>query len=130
MRLTTLTKYVLINAYFRLVILAIPFSRYKRDLEEGVGRGAPRGLARWVGDCVYEASGYFPPATCLSRAMAAQFILSRKGYASKIQVGVARDRNKIIAHAWLITGNYVVVGNEHNELSRYRLITEFKAPNS
>jgi hypothetical protein len=50
-------------------------------------------------------------AACLPQAMVAKFMLKRRGYASTLHLGVARDRaGALIAHAWLDGGGMTVVG--------------------
>jgi hypothetical protein len=43
--------------------------------------------------------------------LAAQFLLSRRGYASRLRIGVARGPNDgLRAHAWLESDGMVVLG--------------------
>jgi hypothetical protein len=49
-------------------------------------------------------------ASCLSRALAAHAMLRRRGVASRLCLGVARDEGELVAHAWLEVGNDKVVG--------------------
>jgi len=60
----------------------------------------------------------------LSRALAAQFVLKRKGFASTMCIGVAKTDGEFLAHAWLTTGDQVVVGNENGELTKFKLLTK------
>jgi hypothetical protein len=75
-------------------------------------RWAVRGAARVV-----------PRASCLTQALAAQFVLARLGHPSQIQVGVAKDPSgRLLAHAWLISDGRVVIGGSARELARYSLL--------
>ncbi|MGV3633975.1 MAG: lasso peptide biosynthesis B2 protein [Pseudorhodoplanes sp.] len=54
-------------------------------------------------------------AQCLPRALAAHAMLRRRGIASKLCLGVARDGRDITAHAWIETGGRVLVGGEDQQ---------------
>jgi hypothetical protein len=49
-------------------------------------------------------------APCLPTALAAQFMLRRRGIASKLCLGVRRDVSALAAHAWLEIDKQVVFG--------------------
>jgi Transglutaminase-like superfamily len=47
---------------------------------------------------------------CLPRALAAHAMLRRRGIASRLCLGVARDRDALSAHAWVEIGDDKIVG--------------------
>ena len=49
-------------------------------------------------------------APCLPRALAAHAMLRRRGIASRLCLGLARDRGALNAHAWIEIGNDKIVG--------------------
>jgi hypothetical protein len=49
-------------------------------------------------------------ALCLPRALSAQAMLRRRGIASRLCLGVARDRVALCAHAWVEIGDDKIVG--------------------
>jgi len=49
-------------------------------------------------------------ALCLPRALAAQAMLRRRGIASRLCLGVARDCHALSAHAWVEIGDDKIVG--------------------
>jgi hypothetical protein len=49
-------------------------------------------------------------ALCLPRALAAHAMLRRRGIASRLCLGVARDRDALTAHAWVEIGDDKIVG--------------------
>ena len=60
---------------------------------------------------VTRAGGRVPRATCLTRAIAASVMLGRRGVPASIRFGVARDAGgKLIAHAWVESGERIVIG--------------------
>ena len=50
------------------------------------------------------------PGTCLVRALALQRLLADHGHASELRIGVARSGTGLMAHAWLVQGDRVLVG--------------------
>jgi hypothetical protein len=56
---------------------------------------------------------------CLPRAVAAHAMLRRRGIASRLCLGVARDQGALAAHAWVEVGtNRIVGGTEAAEFTR------------
>lgn len=49
-------------------------------------------------------------ASCLPRALAAHAMLRRRGIASRLCLGVAREKSELIAHAWVEIGHDKIVG--------------------
>lgn len=57
------------------------------------------------------ASRYFPGATCLTQALAARALLSRRGVVSVLRIGVARaDNGQLQAHAWVEHDGEIAIG--------------------
>jgi Transglutaminase-like superfamily len=50
-------------------------------------------------------------ALCLPRALAAHAMLRRRGIASRLCLGVARDQGALSAHAWVEIGDDKIVGS-------------------
>ncbi|RUU06930.1 lasso peptide biosynthesis B2 protein [Mesorhizobium sp. USDA-HM6] len=60
---------------------------------------------------VAAAARLVPGASCLTQALAGQYLLARQGSASNIRIGVRRDTGaELRAHAWLVSGNHIVLG--------------------
>lgn len=60
---------------------------------------------------VAAAARFVPRASCLTQALAGQYILARQGSASKISIGIEQDTGtQLKAHAWLMSGNHIVLG--------------------
>lgn len=64
-------------------------------------------------------SRYVPGASvCLTRALAAQTMLARRGHPALLRIGVARDeQRRLQAHAWVESAGEAVIGGEN--LDRY-----------
>jgi hypothetical protein len=60
---------------------------------------------------VEAADRLVPRTTCLVRALAAQALLGRRGYASQLRFGVAGGSGRTFeAHAWLERDGHVLIG--------------------
>jgi len=108
--------------FFRLALSLVGYNAAKRVLKEDNQARTPvaPAFARRTAMAVNQAAHFVPRATCLVRSMAAKFLLDRKSYASSICVGIAKDAGApLAAHAWLESGDLIVVGNEEHQLSRY-----------
>jgi hypothetical protein len=62
-------------------------------------------------------------ALCLPRALAAHAMLRRRGIASRLCLGVAREGGELAAHAWVEIGNNKIVGGP--EADRFTRLAEF-----
>lgn len=62
-------------------------------------------------------------AKCLPRALAAQAMLRRRGIASRLCLGVARQGEALSAHAWIELGQEAIVGGA--EATRFTRLVEF-----
>lgn len=62
-------------------------------------------------------------ALCLPRALAAQAMLRRRGIASRLCLGAARDSEALAAHAWIELGHEVIVGGGAEQPRFTRLVT-------
>ena len=90
-------------------------------------RQDPRRAADRIIWSVITAARYFPHATCLTQAIAAQALLSRSGHASRIEIGVAKDRtSRFEAHAWLVCNGRIVLGGP--ESARYTPLLALEEP--
>ena len=78
------------------------------------GRPLPGSAQVAVQDVVWavrRVSRAIPGATCLTQALAAQLLLSRRGYSSRLRIGVARaPGGGLRAHAWIEIDGVVVLG--------------------
>ncbi len=57
-------------------------------------------------------SRYLPGArSCLVQSLAAQAMLARRGFASRLRIGVAKDENRRLrAHAWVECDGKILIG--------------------
>lgn len=62
-------------------------------------------------------------ALCLPRALAAHAMLRRRGIASRLCLGVAREGRELTAHAWVEVGENKIVSDP--EIGRFTRLAEF-----
>lgn len=88
---------------------------------------APREERETVAWGVERAARLVPGATCLTQALAAQYLLARRGFSSRVRIGVAlKAGTTVTAHAWLTSGDSVVIGGGP-ALARYAWLTDLGA---
>lgn len=120
----------------RLLVKYVPFGRYKKWMvtgEEIVARGladgesataarppirpTERAVPRKVGRVVRDVAERVPfEAVCLPQAMAAQWMLRRRGLSSRLVIGARRRPGEDLElHAWLLSDGKGVVGHQEAE---------------
>ena len=62
------------------------------------------------------------PGTCLIRALALQRFLSLHGFASELRIGVAPSPAGLLAHAWLLDGDRILIGGGE-EAESFKVLT-------
>lgn len=101
----------------RLALLTIPFRHIleatnrlnRRHQVRRVSAIAPFRAARRIS----QAAAWSPvPTTCLSRTLAAYFLMSRLGYPSTPRIGVTRANGTFGAHAWLECPDGLIIGDK------------------
>ena len=78
------------------------------------------GWVRWAVETVAEKPRM--QAACLPRALAAQAMLRRRGLASRLCLGVAREGEGLSAHAWLELGQDMIIMGEAQAVRFTRLV--------
>ena len=120
-------KWLVVRAAFWLGIARIrlaisPFRRLAKGLardSDAPGVDADPEFIERVGFAVRAAANNVPwRSDCFPQTIAARTLLSRKGYATTIHLGVEKDgEGDLAGHAWLTCGDTVVTGGD--DLDRY-----------
>lgn len=92
-------------------------------------RGEPRapapvelGRVAWG---VRAASRLIPGATCLTQALAGQYLLGRAGIASTVRIGVNASGDKgFAAHAWLVSDSTILLGAATEDPAAFTPLTD------
>lgn len=115
----------------RMYILFFPFNKLKKRMGK-VKAESPEVVdintvreARNIGRTVLHAASYTPwQSKCLVQALAAQWMLKRKGISTTIYLGVKKDKqNNMLAHAWTRCGSYYVTGGYNRQ--GYAVVAKF-----
>jgi hypothetical protein len=120
-RLRTLPGALAVVLFVRLCLRLLPVRAWGRATarHRRVRRPAMRDTQTAAQDVVWavrSVSRVVPGATCLTQALAAQVLLSRRGCMSRVRIGVARGpAGGLLAHAWLESDGVVVLGGPHVE---------------
>lgn len=87
---------------------------------------------REVAWSVTATSRLVPKATCLTQALAGQYLLARHGGCSVIRVTFPAftTGSGFKPHAWLFAGPTILLGGSGQDFASHRLISEFQADGS
>jgi hypothetical protein len=105
-------------AAVRLALRFLSFERLQALACRWVGRAATPVSSDRIVWAVEAAARHIPASSCLSKALAAQALLARHGYASQLMIGVTKDEAcRLEAHAWITCQDRVLIGGP--ETGRY-----------
>lgn len=112
--------------FYRAALAIVPYRlvKYALPTAGAASVAPPWALARtrWA---VSNASRAAFGATCLPQALAANALLSFQGYASVVRIGVRRGESGVVqAHAWVLSENRVVVGDDGECLKTFTPLTD------
>lgn len=116
-------------AMVRLALSLTPFCWVRARV--GVrkpGLRAPGGVSasQWAW-AVRVVARRIPRASCLTQALALQWLLARAGCSARIHIGVAKHAARgFEAHAWLESGGEILIGGEES-LDRFAQILKLPA---
>lgn len=83
-------------------------------------------VSEQIGWIVRAMSHYTPwTSNCMAQAMAAKFMLRRRGISSTLYIGVAKTGELLAGHAWLRAGTHIITGG--GALGRYKQVIRFGA---
>jgi hypothetical protein len=87
--------------------------QYKHDFQEQIDFNK----IVWA---VKTADKYLKKSTCLTRALTAQYLITKRGYKADLKIGVAKGSNKNIeAHAWVESCGKIIIGGDIEDFNRY-----------
>lgn len=80
-----------------------------------------RMIAWGIGAC----SNFVPGATCLTQALAGQYLMARHNCRSIVRIGIERENHgNMKAHAWLLSGGFVVLGGKASDMPLYATMVD------
>ena len=116
---------LLLRVRLGLTVLGLSAVRARLGLN-GENKEAPQSTCDRCTWALTRASRWIPGATCLTQALAGQWLLDRMGFGSVVVIGVRpEDGQRLAAHAWLKSGDRFIVGHLDGDLLRFSHLTEF-----
>ena len=120
-----LLRALLVVTAARLALWLLPIGAVRRialsDREKVSGANSIAELV-WA---VKAVSRYVPAATCLTQALALQWLLARSGHTSRIHLGARKNlKGKFQAHAWVECEDRLVMGGR--EAHKYVPLTAWQ----
>ena len=113
-----LVRAAMVVTAFRVALWVCPFRvlrRFFANRKPAASSGFPKKKLVWA---VEATAKRIPRATCLTQAMALQYLLLRSGYTCTVQIGVTHDEaRKFQAHAWVESDGKILIGGR--EADRY-----------
>lgn len=119
--------------WVKLLVHTVPFRRLSRHLGQPQAKtpdaipAHERAIAVDISWAVQAAARHVPLGfVCLPQAIAAKWMLRRRGIASTLYLGVAfdtKDRTEMLAHAWLRAGDKILTGAA--EAARHHALASF-----
>jgi|WetSurMetagenome_2_1015567.scaffolds.fasta_scaffold00105_25 hypothetical protein len=131
-------RFLLVEAFLllgaaRLAVLMLPFRWLAKSLGEHMKETdmqlPPADLrsARMIGAAVKSAANYTPwKSVCLPQAVAAKWMIKRRGIPGTLYLGVMKDGikpEKLAAHAWLRCGHIILTGARGHR--QYTVVSAF-----
>jgi hypothetical protein len=92
----------------RVALWLLPWRRVLALLPADVASSSTVPIER-LERAIRVASRLVPRATCLAQALALNHLLSRRGYASCVRIGVANAQGRFTAHAWVECGGITLL---------------------
>ena len=91
---------MLIVPAIRIALWLLPF-RFVLAFAQRPSAPAGNVTTERVLHAVHAIARRVPRATCLTRSLSAMLMLARHGYPSTLRLGVAKEDDRVAAHAWL-----------------------------
>lgn len=123
-------KVLFLSAFYRLFILMFPIKLVNKFMgvinEESKQEESEEAYkkAAVISRAVEQICRITPwESKCLVRALTMQHLLKKNKVSSTLYLGVGKDGEKMIAHAWLRTGKYYIsggCGDGYTLLAKYR----------
>jgi hypothetical protein len=112
MRRVYLREAAIMLVLARLAVRFVPAARLFRWADRPMTKVCRFAVdeASWVAWAIEHTASPGMDTQCLPRALAAHAMLRRRGIASRLCLGVARDGRDVTAHAWIEIGGRVLVG--------------------
>jgi hypothetical protein len=107
-------------AAMRLALSLRGYAAIRAAMPEAAQTADGHFYARQLARRITRLARAVPGASCLTQALALQYLLARAGHACELHVGVKRDaKGQFAAHAWVSCNGRIVLGAEGTRLADY-----------
>jgi len=127
-KLSAKEKNLFMEAYYtlgmmRAAILRVSFKRLTRSLKHQAKKSEfvqldeeQIQMALSIGKAIGQAAAHTPwESACLAQSLTAQRMLKKRGIPGVFYLGVAKDEEKMKAHAWSQCGDQIITGGKGHE---------------
>ncbi len=112
-------------AVMRIGLSTVGYNRIRAAMPAASPSPEAHFYARQLARRIERLSRFVPRASCLTQALALQYLLARAGHACELHVGVRRDdEGRFAAHAWVACNGRVVLGAAGTRLEEFTLLAE------
>jgi hypothetical protein len=123
-----LLQAIALVAAIRLLLWTVPF-RFVRRLGSKRPAVSPSLAAipvKRLSWAVQAAARRIPGASCLTQALALRELMARAGHRADLRIGVVKDANGLVSHAWLEHKGEILIG-DNGDLDRYSPMLAFSS---
>lgn len=104
----------------RLALSLAGYAAIRARMPEGRPTPDAHFYARQLARRIERLARLVPGASCLTQALALQWLLARAGHACELLVGVRRDETgRFAAHAWVACNGRIVLGAAQTRLEHF-----------
>lgn len=112
-------------AAMRVALSTAGYARIRARMPQAAGRAESYFYARQLARRIERLARLVPRASCLTQAMALQWLLARSGHASELYVGVRQaPGGRFEAHAWVSCNQRIVLGAATTRLADFTPLAE------
>lgn len=109
----------------RIALSCAGYAAIRKRMPQAEASAQSHYYARQLARRIERLARFVPRASCLTQALALQYLLARAGHRSELQVGVRRDEDgRFLAHAWVSCNDRVVLGAATTRLSDFTPLAE------
>lgn len=109
----------------RTALSCFGYSAIRRRMPRAAASPEAHFYARQLARRIERLARLVPGASCLTQALALQWLLARAGHASDLRIGVRQDESGAFsAHAWVSCNRRIVLGAAGTRLSDYTPLAE------
>ncbi|MBI1403140.1 MAG: lasso peptide biosynthesis B2 protein [Porphyrobacter sp.] len=112
-------------AFMRLALSLAGYAAIRRHIPPATPSPEAHFYARQLARRIERRARLVPGASCLTQALALQWLLARAGHASEIAIGVRQEPGGTFrAHAWVTCNTRIVLGAATTRLADFTPIAE------